>query len=512
MDITDAPIAAVTVFTDGARVRRRGTATVAAGTRAVTIAGLPGGVDHSSVRVSVHGAGLRLDGVAVRKDFQPQPLREQAARLRGEVDRLRDELRELDDADAAQRAGLGFLGHVSEASATALSRAVGAGRMDAGALEEMAQRLTAGTAEILARQRETAARKRTAQRELEAAERRLEAADKQASSPPSFCAVTATLHADAATEADIEVTYHVPGASWRPVYDAVLTGDQVAVSYRAEITQRTGEDWPGAELTLSTTRRGSRRTLPELTPWYITRQPTRGVAEPLMAGAAMPAGRRPARAMAAQESAAIVETSGEAVEYRVADPVTVPSDGGPHSALIGGLSLSARLDHLTVPVLAPEAYLRATVVNSSELLMLPGQARVFRASSYAGTTELPVIAPGEEFELHLGVDDQVRVERELRRRHTSKAMLSGTRTVDIEYEITVASHRPDQARVEVTDHVPVSEDGDIKVRLREASPAPAGQDDLGELSWKLTLAAGQRTAVRYRFTVEHPADVAVDGL
>jgi len=58
----------------------------------------------------------------------------------------------------------------------------------------------------------------------------------------------------------------------------------------------------------------------------------------------------------------------------------------------------------------------------------------------------------------------------------------------------------------------VSTDGDIKVRLRETSPAPAEQDDLGELTWVLPLDSVQTAAIRYRFTVEHPAQVTVAGL
>jgi Domain of unknown function (DUF4139) len=58
----------------------------------------------------------------------------------------------------------------------------------------------------------------------------------------------------------------------------------------------------------------------------------------------------------------------------------------------------------------------------------------------------------------------------------------------------------------------VSTDGDIKVRLREASPDPAEQNDLGELVWELALDPGQAATIRYRFTVEHPAQVAVAGL
>ncbi len=102
------------------------------------------------------------------------------------------------------------------------------------------------------------------------------------------------------------------------------------------------------------------------------------------------------------------------------------------------------------------------------------------------------------------MDDQIKVERKLRRRSTSKALLGGTRTIDIGYEITVENHRDRPAAVSVHDHIPVSTDGDIKVRAREATPPPAEADDLGELIWKLALAARESATVNHRFTVEHP--------
>ena len=124
---------------------------------------------------------------------------------------------------------------------------------------------------------------------------------------------------------------------------------------------------------------------------------------------------------------------------------------------------------------------------------------------------LESVAAGEELELQLGVDDQIRVERELRRRSTSKAVIGGTSTIDIAYEITVENHSPNQARVNVHDHIPVSTDGDIKVRLRETSPNPAEQNDLGELTGELALDGGQAATIRHRFTIEHPAQVTIDG-
>jgi uncharacterized protein (TIGR02231 family) len=520
----DAPIAAVTVFRDGARVRRRGAVSVEPGLRPVVIRDLPASIDPASVRVAARGRDLALLNVEVHHGYRTDPLREETARLRSEVDRCRDTVQALDDEDAAEQARLAFLGHLSEAAATALARALSFGRADHDALAQMAGHLSADTAGALSRRREIGGRRRVARRELEAAEERLAEAEERVGDAVAYAEVSATLEASAATRAEVELSYHVPGASWRPLYDLVLDGERLAVSYLAEVTQQTGEDWPAVELVLSTTRRGLHEVLPELDPWYIGRaQPVprpligrsmaltraaaqRGAAVPMAAGADG----------ADMEEAAILAAepgeSGAGLAYQVQRPLAVPADGGPHKTMVAQFELDAALDHLAIPVLAPEAYVRATVTNTSPLLLLPGPARVFHGTQFTGETFLETVAAGAEFELQLGVDDQIKVERELRRRSTSKAVIGGTRTIDVAYEITVENHRPDKARVSVHDHIPVSTDGDVKVRLRETSPTPAEHSDLGELTWVLSLDSGQTGTVRHRFTVEHPAQVTIAGL
>jgi len=521
----DAPIAAVTVFTDGARVRRRGTVNVEPGLRPVVIRDLPESVDPASVRVAARGRDLALLNVEVHRGYRTDPLREETARLRSEVDRCRDAVQALDDEDTAEQARLAFLGHLSEAAATALARALSFGRAGHDDLAQMAGHLSADTAGTLGRRREIGERRRAARRELEAAEERLAEAEQRVGYAVAFAEVSATLEASAATRAELELSYHVPGASWRPLYDLVLDGEQLAVSYLAEVTQQTGEDWPAVELVLSTTRRGLHQVLPELDPWYIGRaQPVprplagrsmamarRAAAVPMAAAAAGPGEGDGDLELAASLMAEPGE-SGAGLAYRVQRPLAVPADGGPHKTMVGQFELDAALDHLAVPALAPEAYARATVTNTSPLLLLPGPARVFHGTQFVGETSLETVAAGAEFELQLGVDDQIKVERELRRRSTTKAVIGGTRTIDVAYEITVENHRPDKARVSVHDHIPVSTDGDIKVRLRETSPDPAEHDDLGELTWVLSLDSGQTAKIRHRFTVEHPAQVTIAGL
>jgi uncharacterized protein (TIGR02231 family) len=527
----DAPITSVTVFADGARVARAGLTRLAAGPRSLVVGNLPASADTASVRVAARGRDLGLLNVEVHRRVSAEPRREQTARLQAEVERWRDAVQGLDDEDAAEQAGLGFLSHLSEAAATSLARAVSSGRAGYDELSGMAGHLSASTANALARRRGIAARKRVAQQELAAAEARLRAAEQGGARQVEFVEVTVDLEARADTEAEIDLTYHVSGASWRPLYDLVLEGERLNVSYLAEITQQTGEDWPEVALVLSTTRQGRSQTLPELSPWYIGRPPPRrGVTlraasmshesapgapapdEPGAVAAKAPPRPGPPRPQARMLAAEPTEgESGAGLSYTVARPLAVPGDGGPHKTLVARFDADAVLDYLTVPVLAPEAYLRATVTNGA-LLLLPGRARIFHGAQFVGETHLDTVAPGEEFEVQLGVDDQIKVERKLRRRSTTKALLGGTRTIDIAYEITVDNHRERKATVSVHDHIPVSTDGDIKVRARETTPPPAEADDLGELTWNLALAPRESATIKHRFTVEHPAQAPVTGL
>jgi uncharacterized protein (TIGR02231 family) len=391
----------------------------------------------------------------------------------------------------------------------------------------MADELADGTSSVLSRRRGIAGRKLTAQRELEAAEKRLASAEAGPARLTEVVEVRPTLEVESRqVEVALEVSYHVPGASWRPVYDLRLEGAKLAVAYLAEITQQSGEDWPAVELTLSTTRRGRHTSVPELRPWFIGRpvpvparvspQMMRMSVAPAAAGLPIVPGS-PARLEAElmEEAPPLVtraEESGATLVYRVPAPMPVPSDGSPYKTTVARFDLEAVIDHLTIPKLAPEAYLRATVTNSSSVLLLPGPASVFHDAEYVGATDLGTVAPGEEFELHLGMDDRVRVERVLRRRSTAKAIIGASRGVEVAYEITAENHRGQSVRLTVKDQMPTSRDGDIKVKLREASPKPLEQDELGELTWMLDLEPGDKSTVRLVFTVEHPANVVVTGL
>ncbi|WP_307828363.1 DUF4139 domain-containing protein [Antrihabitans sp. YC2-6] len=197
---------------------------------------------------------------------------------------------------------------------------------------------------------------------------------------------------------------------------------------------------------------------------------------------------------------ATVEQGLIAATYRPVRPVAVPADGESHRATVAVLDLASELDYVTAPVIAPEAYLRATATNSSEHTLQSGRASIFHDDEYVGTTMLAVWAPGEEVELALGVDDRVRIERELVRTSAGRGFTSNKREAG--YKITIANHTARDARVTVRDQLPVSRDETIAIKDPRIDPRPTEVTDLGVVTWRTTLAPGSKGEFTMGFKVE----------
>jgi len=56
---------------------------------------------------------------------------------------------------------------------------------------------------------------------------------------------------------------------------------------------------------------------------------------------------------------------------------------------------------------------------------LPGAAAIFHEADFVGATRLSAVAPSETFEVQLGIDDRVKVERDLTARTAGKSAFIG---------------------------------------------------------------------------------------
>ncbi|MFI5587021.1 DUF4139 domain-containing protein [Amycolatopsis sp. NPDC051758] len=515
MPTVEAPIAAVTVYPQQARITRRGKAPLDGGPR-LTFAGLPLALDPGSVRVTGTGPAL-ITGVDVRTERHAAPA---DAALRELVEQRRADQATLDgvvDDETAEAMKVDLLNSLAKRSGGSFAKALAAGTAEPSRVTEVTDALSARLAAALKARRALADRIARLREDLAALDRRIEMHSAQSEQDSTSVVVELEI-SDPAASAELELSYVVPGANWEPGYDIRVRGADVTVMSYGLVTQHTGEDWPECELALSTARPAVSVVVPELSPWYLDRVhpvPPAPAAAYGGSGGGIPEGARMARFTAASASLApkfaSVEQGTTAVTYRPSRPVAVPSGAQGHRTTLAQLDLTASLGYVTAPVLAEEAYLRATVVNTSEHALRPGRASVFHDAEFVGTTVLEPWAPGEELELALGVDDRIRVERELVRRTASKATLSGQKRREAEYRISVGNHGPRSAVVTVLDQAPVSRDDTITVKDVRTSPDPVETSALGEFTWKLTLEPGETGVVTLSYRVDVAKGVELSG-
>ncbi|WP_165949848.1 DUF4139 domain-containing protein [Micromonospora sp. KC207] len=521
----EAPVVGVTVYPDRARLTRRGSARLAAGEHRVRVAPLPLGLRRDSLRVGGRGAVTVL-GVDVITWRQARSADGQVREWEQRSRELADELAEVDDAYGIEAQRGQFLAGLAERAGGTYARALAAGDAEPADVVTFADSVAGQLADSHGRRRGLTRRRTELTEELALVQRQLEAASGKREPDRLAAEVTVSVDVDDA-ELDLELTYLVDGARWQPSYDLRLVDDTVTVTWFGLVSQDTGEDWPECVLQLSTARPAAATGVPELSTWYLDRvRPMPRAAMPAASFGAVPAPAPPSGAAAdavggsartgvpqpkVRQSVATVEQGVSAATYRPARPVAVPADGSAYRATIAVLELPARLDHVTVPVRAAEAHLRATVRNTSAHTLLPGPAAVFHGADFVAATRLPTWAPGEETELALGVDDRVRVERRLGRRADTRATLGSTRRRDVEYRISVANHTPRPATVEVRDQLPVSRDESVVVREATCAPPPDERTELGELTWRLRLEPGASGEVTMGFRVELAKGVELAG-
>src|SRR5258708_6717502 len=124
--------------------------------------------------------------------------------------------------------------------------------------------------------------------------------------------------------------------------------------------------------------------------------------------------------VAANVATATVEQTGTALIFRVGRSVDIPSDGSPHKTTIARDNLPCTFDYVSAPVIEENVHLRANISNTTERVLLSGDASIFLSGEYVGTTSVKTTAPGEKFKIFLDIDDGIKVKRELIERAVDK--------------------------------------------------------------------------------------------
>jgi uncharacterized protein (TIGR02231 family) len=414
----DAPISAVTVFPDRAAVTRTGRLDLAAGSHTAVLTGLPAGLIAESLQVTgTGGEALLLGSVETRPLFGSQPANPRERELEGQIQALEDEGRAVEDRLAAARIQLDFIQAIGKDLPKRANEQIRSAAPDPEIWRESWAALGAGAGAVLEAIRTAELDQRGIERRLDPLRREL---DELRTGAKDALEARIDLVASAPVTTAIEVTYQVPGAGWRPLYDARLdtASGRLTLTQRGEVRQATGEAWQDVALTLSTARPGISAELPELQPCFIDIQPPRPP-QPMAAEAPAASYRggkgrpEPQQEMAvslAKAATADIVSSEFTAEYRIPFKANLAADNAPRAFAISELPLDTTLAVRTVPKLDTGAYLYGRPAWPGPEPLLGGDTSIFRDGGFVGRTRLQPVRPGESFDLTFGLDDKVVVD------------------------------------------------------------------------------------------------------
>ena len=549
----EAPIKEVTVYADRALVLRSGRIELEIGEHELRVNNLPQFL-RDSLRAAGRGSeGIRILNVDITTAFRSRPPEAEVITLQDELERLTQNQQLLEARRSAlndRRQWLRALGEQSRDFAKGLAQ----GQMkpqDCADFFSFAANQALQDAEAA---QSVEAELKHVQQEVEAKKREL--AQVQGHILPDRLAAVVTVSLAEAGEFELELSYLVIGASWSPQYDVRVQmtdekgSGEVELTYVGVVQQSTGERWENVGLSLSTARPSLAAVLPELDPWYLNVYtpplpvPLRAAKSRIASMSGLPGGQHttlavqpmaiPTMALAdegafdevqdeqihekelrtADVATATVEQTGTALIFRAGRSVDIPSDNSPHKTTIARDNLPCAFDYVSAPLIDEQVHLRASIENTTERVLLSGDASIFLSSEYVGTTKVKTTAPVEKFKIFLGIDDSIKVKRELVERNVEKgnALQGNIRRITYAYRITVHNYANAPRKVVIRDHLPVSQHERVKVKVQNVQPAPTERTKLELNTWQFSLAAEGEQKIEYRFVVEHPQDMRVIGL
>ncbi len=541
----EAPIKDVMVYSDRALVTRRGTIQLEAGEHELRINNLPQFI-HESLRAAGQGPeGTRILNVDVTTAFYSRPPEEELQTLQNELEQLQQNeqlLQARQEALNDRRKWLSALGEQSHDFARGLAK----GQMKPDDCAEFFSFMAAQALQDAEAAQALEIEMKRVQQDIAAKQRELW--QKQGNRQPDRLAAVINVELAQAGDFEVEVSYLVKNASWHPQYDVRVqmneehSAGEVELTYIGMVQQATGERWENVNLALSTARPSLASILPRLDPWYLTvpAPPPVPVAPKAVAPAGAAAFHRarlqygeaaamasegngliadvemaePAPPVPAEVATASVEHTGTALVFHVDRSVDIPSDNSAHKTTIAHDNLPCEFDYVSAPAIEEDAHLRATITNTTERILLKGEASIFLSGEYVGTTQVKMTAPTEEFKIFLGIDDSIKVRRELIERSVDKGNLlqNDIRRITYAYRITVHNYARNAWKIVLRDHLPVSQHERIKIKNQSIQPPPDERSKLEILIWRFTLPADGEQKIEYRFVVEHAQGLKIIGL
>ncbi len=198
--------------------------------------------------------------------------------------------------------------------------------------------------------------------------------------------------------------------------------------------------------------------------------------------------------------------------YEATGRLDLPCDGQLHRLEICAATTGCALRWRAIPLESDEVFRLVNIINPLDGPLLGGPVDVFVEGSFLLTDTVAHVDRGGALTLGLGVDERLRVARNVRVQEQVVGLLNNKSAIEHHITLNLASSLGFDAEVELLDRLPVSDDDDIHIEQLDASPQPEpylrhlGVGRLrGGLRWLIKLSAGQQRVVTLSYRVTLPA-------
>lgn len=532
----------VTVYSDRARVTRQATAQVPGEPTVFAFRSLPGWVDDGSVQVSA-SAGRIVD-VRVDRRFLAKATDASWRQVESEHKALADKLAALKDELAVLDAQKAQIEAIKAFSLAKITQDTLIGDISVKSYGDVVQFISDSLRATAKARRGVQSRLDELSPEYEASVRRLE--DAKGLMDLEETTVLVTLQASSPTPANVELTYMLPGVTWEPMHElraSATDAKSVEVISFAAVTQTSGEDWGGAELSFSTQSTTQSVRIPELEALTLgdtqsaTRILTSQVSSFTRAQAAFEGqsqlwnkvhqGASAERARSNFEQVyrsnieylqvvqgrtvsifESLEKRGTTAHFKAQKAQSVRGDGHPVRLLIGRSVLESTQKTVAAPEQSLNAAHTLAMTNTTGQPFLPGKVARYQDGTFLGMTDIDFIAKGERFSLFLSVADHLKLSRQLDRKLSN--LVRKTRSqMHVMFIVTVENLSSEETSFTLADRIPVSENKDIHIDRVSITPATK-PDSQGLLHWDLSLKPGAKREFRIGYQVEYPPELVLE--
>ena len=590
----------VVVFLNGAQVTRTAMVNVNAGTSTLVFENISPGIDVQSIQVHANGEFTILS-VKHEMNFLNEQVRQK------QLEDLREQQKAIREKITLKN---GFVSIYEEEANMLQKNQVVSGQNTGLDLVKLKQALDFQTERLAdIRKKEQAINDEIQLLNVELIKYNKQIADITKGSSTATSNILVTVSSKAALETEFTLNYVVHNANWFPTYDirAKNVNSPISISYKANVSQQSGEDWKNIKLTLSTGNPTTSGSKPELSPYYLNygmyysgqdkaltmstgrilasddNMPLPGVAikikgtsigsvsdangnfsiqlprnaqtlefsyigyqpqdvpvsstsmsvrlvpsssqlnevvvvgystESASDGLAGSAAGVQIRGIASDKfkstiPIAVNQTENQTnIEFNIANPYSVPSDGKQYTVEINQLDINASYQYAVAPKLSTDVFLTAKLTDWNKYNFLSGEANLFFEGTFIGKSLIDVHATTDTLNISLGADKNIVVTRTSLKDLSEKQSLGSNKKETRDWQIEAKNRKNQPINLLVEDQVPVSQNSSIDVETQELSGGT--MDKLtGKVLWNLNLKAQDDKKVELKYLVKYPKTQSV---